>query len=159
MKNFPALDRLEEELEKVMRELRVDVPKELKLAAAHGDLSENSEYDAAKQRQSFLQARASQLTSRVEALSSLKLDDLPRDAVAFGSKVTLEDQDTGEEIVYELVTPEEVDPRNGKISVGSPIGKALLGKADDDEVSINLPTGVKEYVVIKIVTLHELLGE
>jgi transcription elongation factor GreA len=159
MKNFPALDRLEEELEKVMRELRVDVPKELKLAAAHGDLSENSEYDAAKQRQSFLQARASQLTSRVEALSSLKLDDLPKDAVAFGSKVTLEDQDTGEELVYELVTPEEVDPRNGKISVGSPIGKALLGKADDDEVSINLPTGVKEYVVIKIVTLHELLGE
>ncbi len=159
MKNFPALERLEEELKKVTRELRVDVPRELKLAAAHGDLSENSEYDAAKQRQSFLQARVSQLTNRVEALSSLKLDDLPRDAVAFGSKVTLEDQDSGEEVVYELVTPEEVDPRNGKISVGSPIGKALLGKADDDEVSINLPTGVKEYVVIKIETLHELLGE
>ncbi len=159
MKKFPALERLEEELKKVTRELRVDVPKELKTAAAHGDLSENSEYDAAKQRQSFLQARVSQLTNRVEALSSLKLDDLPRDAVAFGSKVSLEDQDTGEEVVYELVTPEEVDPRNGKISVGSPIGKALLGKAADDEVSINLPAGVKEYVVIKIETLHELLGE
>ncbi len=159
MKKIPALERLEEELKKVTRELRVDVPKELKTAAAHGDLSENSEYDAAKQRQSFLQARVSQLTNRVEALSSLKLDDLPRDAVAFGSKVSLEDQDSGEEVVYELVTPEEVDPRNGKISVGSPIGKALLGKAADDEVSINLPTGVKEYVVIKIETLHELLGE
>ena len=159
MKKFPALERLEEELKKATRELRVDVPKELKTAAAHGDLSENSEYDAAKQRQSFLQARVSQLTNRVEALSSLKLDDLPRDAVAFGSKVHLEDQDSGEELVYELVTPEEVDPRNGKISVGSPIGTALLGKKADDEVSINLPTGVKEYVVIKIETLHELLGE
>ncbi len=159
MKNFPALERLEEELKKVLKELRVDVPKELKTAAAHGDLSENSEYDAAKQRQSFLQARASQLTNRVEALSSLKLDDLPRDAVAFGSKIYLEDQDTGDEVVYELVTPEEVDPRNGKISVGSPIGKALLGKGVDDDVSINLPTGIKEYAVIKIETLHELLGE
>ena len=106
----------------------MDVPRELKLAAAHGDLSENSEYDAAKQRQSFLQARVSQLTNRVEALASLKLDDLPRDAVAFGSKVYLEDLDTGDEVVYELVTPEEVDPRNGKISVGSPIGKAFLAR-------------------------------
>jgi transcription elongation factor GreA len=159
MKNFPALERLEEELKKVMRELRVDVPRELKLAAAHGDLSENSEYDAAKQRQSFLQARASQLAIRVEALSSLKLDDLPGDAVAFGSKVYLEDLDTGDEVTYELVTPEEVDPRNGKISVGSPIGKALLNKAADDEIRINLPTGVKEYSIIKIETLHELLGE
>lgn len=159
MKNFPALERLEAELEKVTRELRVDVPRELKLAAAHGDLSENSEYDAAKQRQSFLQARVSQLAKRVEALSSLKLDDLPRDAVAFGSKVTLEDQDTGDEVVYELVTPEEVDPRNGKISVGSPIGNALLNKSVDDDVTINLPTGVKEYAVLKIQTLHELLED
>jgi transcription elongation factor GreA len=159
MKNFPALDRLEEELKKVTRELRVDVPRELKLAAAHGDLSENSEYDAAKQRQSFLQARVSQLTLRVEALASLKLDDLPKDAVAFGSKVYLEDQDTGDEVTYELVTPEEVDPRNGKISVGSPIGKALLNKVADDDVSINLPTGVKEYSITKIETLHDLLDE
>ena len=99
------------------------------------------------------------MATRVEALSSLKLDDLPRDAVAFGSRVHLEDLDTGDEVVYELVTPEEVDPRNGKISVGSPIGNALLNKAVDDDVVINLPTGTKEYAVLKIVTLHELLGE
>lgn len=159
MKKFPALERLEAELEKVTRELRVDVPRELKLAADHGDLSENSEYDAAKQRQSFLQARAAQLTRRVEALSSLKLDDLPRDAVAFGSRVHLEDLDTGTEVVYELVTPEEVDPRNGKISVGSPIGNALLNKTVDEEVTINLPTGVKEYAILKIETLHELMED
>jgi len=159
MKNFPALDRLEAELEKVTRELRVDVPRELKLAADHGDLSENSEYDAAKQRQSFLQARAAQLTKRIEALSSLKLDDLPRDAVAFGSRVHLEDLDTGTKVIYELVTPEEVDPRNGKISVGSPIGNALLNKAVDEEITINLPTGVKEYAILKIETLHELLED
>ncbi len=157
MLKLPALERLEEEFEKVSRELRVDVPRDLKTAAAHGDLSENSEYDAAKQRQSFLQARASQLSSRIEALSSLKLDDIPRDSIAFGARVTLEDQDTGEVVTYELVTPEEVDPRNGKISVNSPIGRALLRKEVDDEIVIDLPAGTREFVVTKLLTLHELL--
>lgn len=159
MKKLPVVIKLEENLRHLERELRVDVPKELQKAAAHGDLRENAEYSAAKDRQSFLQSRISQLRARVNSLSTLKLDSLPRDKVAFGAKITLSNLDSGEESVYELVTPEEVDPNEGKISVGSPIGKSLLGKAEGDEVTISLPSGVKEYEVVNLVTLHDILGD
>ncbi len=159
MKKLPVVIQLEEDLRRLERELRVDVPKELQKAAAHGDLRENAEYSAAKERQSFLQSRIAQLRARVNSLSTLKLDSLPRDKVAFGAKVTLDDLNSGEETVYELVTPEEVDPKEGKISVSSPIGKSLLGKAEGDEVTISLPSGVKEYEVITIVTLHDILED
>lgn len=157
MHKLPALKQLEEDLKKLEKELRIDLPKELRTAAAHGDFRENAEYHAAKERQTFLQARVAHLHTRINALASIKLDSLPRDKVAFGSKVFLEDLNTGEEIVYELVTPEEVDPRNGKISIASPIGKALLNKEVGDEAAIQLPTGKKEYSVNKIITLHEML--
>jgi len=157
LKELPILEKLREELRKTERELRIEVPKELRKAAAHGDLRENSEYDAAKQRQSFLQARAGQLASRIDSLSSLKLNDIPRESVAFGSKVYLEDLNTGGEVVYELVTPEEVDPKNGKISVSSPIGRALLSKGVGDDISISLPSGLKEYAVTNLETLHDLI--
>ncbi|MBI4949620.1 MAG: transcription elongation factor GreA [Deltaproteobacteria bacterium] len=153
---LPIIKQLKDELQKVERELRVDVPKELQKAAAHGDLRENAEYEAAKHRQSFLQARCAHLTTRINTLSSLKLENIPRDAVGFGSRIHLEDQGTGEEVVFELVTPEEVDPRNGKISVSSPIGRALLNKAVGDEVKIELPSGNKEYAVNEVYTLHDL---
>lgn len=156
MHELPIVKQLKEELQKVEKELRIDVPKELRKAAAHGDLRENAEYEAAKQRQSFLQARSAHLSSRINTLSSLKLDLIPRDAVGFGSRVHLEDQNTGDTVVYEIVTPEEVDPRNGKISVNSPIGKALLNKAAGDDITISLPTGVKEYAVTELYTLHDL---
>lgn len=156
MHELPIVKQLKEELQKVEKELRIDVPKELRKAAAHGDLRENAEYEAAKQRQSFLQARSAHLSSRINTLSSLKLELIPRDAVGFGSRVHLEDQNTGDEVVYEIVTPEEVDPRNGKISVNSPIGKALLNKAAGDDITISLPTGVKEYAVTELYTLHDL---
>ncbi len=156
MHELPIVKQLKEELQKVEKELRIDVPKELRKAAAHGDLRENAEYEAAKQRQSFLQARSAHLSSRINTLSSLKLDLIPRDAVGFGSRVHLEDQNTGGTVVYEIVTPEEVDPRNGKISVNSPIGKALLNKAAGDDITISLPTGVKEYAVTELYTLHDL---
>lgn len=156
MHELPIVKQLKDELQKVEKELRIDVPKELQKAAAHGDLRENAEYEAAKHRQSFLQARAAHLTSRINTLSSLKLENIPKDAIGFGSKVHLEDLNTGDEVVYEIVTPEEVDPRNGKISVNSPIGKALLNKAAGDEITIHLPAGVKEYAVTAVYTLHEL---
>lgn len=156
MQELPIVKQLKEELQKVEKELRIDVPKELQKAAAHGDLRENAEYEAAKQRQSFLQARCAHLSARINTLSSLKLENIPRDAAGFGSRIHLEDQSTGDEVVYELVTPEEVDPRNGKISVSSPIGKAILNKAAGDEVTITLPTGVKEYAVTELYTLHDL---
>lgn len=156
MNELPIVKQLKEELQKVEKELRIDVPKELRKAAAHGDLRENAEYEAAKQRQSFLQARSAHLSSRINVLSTLKLELIPTDAVGFGSKVHLEDQNTGEEVVYEIVTPEEVDPRNGKISVNSPIGKAILNKAAGDDITITLPTGVRELSVTEVHTLHDL---
>jgi transcription elongation factor GreA len=140
MLELPIVKQLRDELQKVEKELRIDCPKELQEAAAHGDLSENAEYEAAKHRQSFLQARVAHLNSRITTLVSLKLDNIPRDAVGFGSRVHLEDLDSGIEVVYELVTPEEVDPR----------------KEEGEEVTINLPTGVKEYAVTKLYTLHDL---
>ncbi|MBI3753812.1 MAG: transcription elongation factor GreA [Deltaproteobacteria bacterium] len=157
MHKLPALKQLEDELKKLERELRIELPKELRKAAAHGDFRENAEYHAAKERQSFLQARVAHLRARIDALASIKLDSLPQDKVAFGSRVYLEDLNTGEELVYELVTPEEVDPRNGKISIASPIGKALLNKEVGDEATIQLPTGKKEYSINKLITLHEML--
>lgn len=156
MHELPIVKQLKEELKKVEKELRVDVPKELQKAAAHGDLRENAEYEAAKHRQSFLQARGAHLSARINTLTSLKLEDIPKDSVGFGSKVHLEDLTSGEESVFELVTPEEVDPRNGKISVSSPIGRALLNKHVGDEIVIVLPAGKKEYEVKELFTLHEL---
>lgn len=156
MIELPIVKQLKEELKKVDKELRIDVPKELRKAAAHCDFRENSEYEAAKQRQTFLQARVAHLTTRINMLVSLKLDNIPKDSIGFGSRIHLEDLKSGEQVVYELVTPEEVDARNGKISVSSPIGKALLNKAVGDEVTINLRAVVKEYAVTELYTLHDL---
>jgi len=155
MYKLPVIEKLEEELKIVERELRVDVPQQLKVAAAHGDLSENSEYDAAKERQTYLQARVAQLHGRIESLSMIRLDTLPMDRVGFGSKVTVEDVDTGDVVTYEMVTPDEVDPNNGRISLSSPIGKALLNREIDDEITIQLPTGVREYVITDLLTLPQ----
>ncbi|MBI5562287.1 MAG: transcription elongation factor GreA [Deltaproteobacteria bacterium] len=157
MHELPIIKQLKDELQKVDKELRIDVPKELKKAAAHGDFRENSEYEAAKQRQSFLQARVAHLTARINMLVSLNLDNIPKDAIGFGSRVHLDDVNTGDAVVYELVTPEEVDARNGKISVSSPIGRALLNKAEGDDITINLPGGTKQYTVTEVHTLHDLL--
>ncbi len=158
MKELPALKKLRADFKEIERELRVEVPKELQKAAAHGDLRENSEYDAAKQRQVFLQARAGQLSARINSLANIKLDDIPKGSVSFGSKIYLEDINTGAEVMYELVTPEEVDAKIGKISVSSPIGNALLNKIEGDEVSINLPSGLKEYEIVKLETLHDIFA-
>jgi len=156
LKELPIVKELKKELQRLERELRLEVPRELQTAAAHGDFRENSEYDAAKQRQSYLQARSAHLSERINALTSLKLENIPKDAVGFGSRVHLEDINSGEAVVYELVTPEEVDPKNGKISIGSPVGKSVMGKTSGDEVIINLPSGTREYEVTDFQTLHDI---
>ncbi|MEK6531304.1 MAG: transcription elongation factor GreA [Deltaproteobacteria bacterium] len=156
IEELPIVKQLKDELHKVEKELRIDIPRELQKAAAHGDFRENAEYEAAKQRQAYLQARVAHLNARVNTLTSLKLDNIPRHAVGFGSRVHLEDLNTGAEVIYEIVTPEEVDPRNGKLSVNSPIGSALLNKEAGDDVTISLPTGVKEYAITEVHTLHDL---
>ena len=151
--------RLEDEIKKLDYELKVLLPKEILKAREHGDLRENAEYKAAKERQSFLDARIGQLHRRLAALSMMNLDKIPRGKVGLGSTVTLRHTETDEEIVYEIVTPEESDPTIGRISPGSPIGKSLLGHEEGDTLVVRVPSGEKEYEVVRLVTMHDQVGQ
>jgi transcription elongation factor GreA len=156
---LPVLARLKKELADLKYELTVKLPKELQTAAAHGDLSENAEYEAAKSRQDFVRSRIAQLEGRVRELAMYTIASIPRDVVAYGSRVTVEDSDTGEATLYEIVFPEEVDVAKGQISLSSPIGRALLNKTVGDEVEVQTPRGKRTYQIVDLVTLHELQDE
>src|SRR5439155_13961483 len=147
--------RLEDEIKTLDYELKVQLPKEIQKAREHGDLRENAEYKAAKERQTFLQARIGQLRTRLAALSMVNLDRSPRDKVGLGSTVSLRETTTGEEVVYDLVTPEEADPVQGRISPSSPIGKSLLNHEEGDVVEVRVPSGTKEYEITRLVTIHD----
>lgn len=152
---LPIVQKLKKELADLMYELTHKVPKDLHEAASHGDLSENAEYDAAKQRQEFLRARIGQLQARIRELSMYNLQSIPAGVVSYGSKVTIEDLDEGEPQVYEIVFPEEANPANGQISLSSPIGRALMNKNVGDEVEVQTPRGKRTYQIADLVTLHE----
>ena len=147
--------RLDEEIRQLDYELHVTLPKEIQKAREYGDLRENAEYKAAKERQSYLQARLGQLHRRVAALSMINLDRIPRDKVGLGSTVNVRDTGSGEDTVYEIVTPEEADPTVGRISPSSPIGKCLLGHEEGDVVQIRVPSGARELEITKLVTIHD----
>jgi transcription elongation factor GreA len=147
--------KLEEEIRTLEYELKVQLPKEILKAREHGDLRENAEYKAAKERQSFLDARIGQLHRRLAALSLMNLDRIPRDKVGLGSTVTLRHTGNSEQVVYEIVTPEETDPASGRISPSSPIGKCLLNHEEGDTVEVRVPAGSKEYEIVKLVTIHD----
>jgi transcription elongation factor GreA len=147
--------RLDEEIRALDYELKVTLPKEIQRAREYGDLRENAEYKAAKERQTFLQARIGQLHRRLAALSMVNLDRIPQDKVGLGSTVKLKDTTTGEEITYDLVTPEEADPTQGRISPSSPIGKCLLNHEEGETVEVKVPSGRKEYEIIGLVTIHD----
>ena len=151
--------RLQEEIQQLDYELRVHLPKEILKAREHGDLRENAEYKSAKERQSFLQARVAQLHRRLAALNMVNLDRIPRDKVGLGSTVTVKQEDTGEELVYEIVVPEDADPTIGRISPSSPIGKCLLGHEEGDSVEVRVPSGTKAYEITKLLTIHDQAGE
>jgi transcription elongation factor GreA len=151
--------RLEDELKSLDYELKVTLPKEIQKAREYGDLRENAEYKAAKERQVFLSARIGQLHRRMAALSMINLDKIPKGKVGLGSTVTLKQADTGENITYEIVTPEEADPTQGRISPSSPIGSCLLNKEEGDEVTVKVPSGSKEYEVLRLVTIHDVEPE
>lgn len=148
--------RLESELNAIERELRVDLPKEILRAREHGDLSENAEFKAAKERQRYLEGRKAQLQSRLASLSLVNLGKIPRDRVAYGSRVVLYDYDTDEETEYTLVSTEESDISKGLISISSPIGRGLLGKMEGEEVEIVTPSGKKECELRKLTTIHDI---
>ena len=147
--------RLEDEIRVLEHELKVVLPKEIQKAREHGDLRENAEYKAAKDRQSYVDARIGQLRTRLAALSLVNLDRIPRDKVGLGSTVHLRETGSGEEIVYDLVTPEEADPPNGRISPSSPIGKSLLGHEEGDVVEVKAPSGSKEFEITRLITIHD----
>jgi len=158
MAELPVVKRLRKEVETLKRELNVELPKELERARAHGDLSENAEWAMAKQRQEFLRARLNNLEARVAELSMINIESIPRDTVGLGSKVELEELDEGGRAEYEIVVPEEVDGAQNRISLSSPLGKALIGKAGDDDIEVQTPKGKRAYLVRKLVTIHTLLA-
>lgn len=153
---LPVVKRLKKDLQELMHELNVTLPKELQEAAAHGDLSENAEYDAAKSRQELVRARIAQLQGRIRELSLYTLASIPHDVVAYGSRVTVEEEESGESSEYRIVFPEEVDAATGAISLSSPIGRALVNRGVGDEVEVQTPGGKKRYSIVRLVTLHEL---
>lgn len=147
--------KLQDEIATLETELRVELPKEILKARAHGDLSENAEYHAAKERQAYVNARLGQLQARMRVLSMVDITRIPRNKVGLGSKVTVLDTKKEEEITYKLVTSEEADVHKGLISTTSPIGKGLLNKEVGDVVRIQSPGGVKELEILQLTTIHD----
>jgi transcription elongation factor GreA len=158
MAELPVVKRLRKEMENLKRELTVDLPKELERARAHGDLSENAEWAMAKQRQEFLRARMANLEERVAELARINLDSIPRDTVGLGSRVELEDLESGDNTEYEIVVPEEVDGSLNRISLSSPLGRALIGKATNDDIEVQTPRGRRSYLVKRLITIHAILA-
>ncbi len=148
------LKRFEDEIQDLERELKTELPKEIKRARELGDLSENAEYQAAKERQRYVEARIGMLKKRVRELALVNLDKVPRDKVGLGSEVQLL-EDNGEKIVYKLVMPEEADVTAGRISTSSPIGRALLNKEPGDEVTVTTPNGKRQFEIVKLTTVHD----
>lgn len=144
--------RLEEEAKKIEYELRVVLPKEIHTALAHGDISENGEYEAAKERQSTLSARLAQIRKRLADLSRIDVAAIPRDRAGLGSRVTVENVGTGQEVMYTLVIPETADGKKNFVSIASPVGTALLNRKPGDEVTVQAPKGTLEFEVTKVVT-------
>jgi transcription elongation factor GreA len=147
--------KLQDEIAALEYELRNELPKEILKARAHGDLSENAEYHAAKERQAFVNAKLGQLQARLRDVSMVDFSKIPRDRVGLGSKVVVLDLTKDEEYTYNLVTTEEADVANGKISTSSPIGRGLLGKRVGDTVKINIPDGTREMEILRLTTIHD----
>ena len=150
--------KLQEEITALENELRIELPKAILTARAHGDLSENAEYHAAKERQGFVNARLNQLKGRLREISMIDMSTIPRDRVGLGSTVVVLDIDKEERIRYKLVTSEDVDVSKGLISTSSPIGRGLLGKQVGDSVKIQIPGGSREMEIIELFTIHQEQG-
>lgn len=147
--------KLEEEIQTLERELRDELPKALKTAAALGDLSENADYSAARERQDFVRVRLGQLKQRVADLSLINFDKIPRDRISLGSTVQLLDVDKDEKITYKLVTSEDANVTNGLISTTSPIGRSLLNKREGDTVEVKIPSGMRTFEILSFTTMHD----
>ena len=143
-------EALKKELENLKRVERPQNIKAIEEARAHGDLSENAEFDAAKDRQGFIEGRIGELGFKLANADVIDPGELPKDRAVFGTKVLLENIDTGEEVEYQLVGPDESDIGNGRISVSSPLGRAILGKKPGDELTLEVPGGKRVYELVDI---------
>lgn len=150
-------EKIENEIEKLTHELTVDLPERIKIAMEHGDLRENSEYKAAKDRQSFVEARLNHLTSRMTELSRIDVNEMAYDRVGFGSKVKIRDLDMDEDFTFTITAGDFIDLDAGQVSLASPIGQGLLGAAAGEEVTIELPRGERRYKVLELKTLPQQL--
>jgi transcription elongation factor GreA len=147
------IKKFEDEIHALNHELKLELPKEIKRARELGDLRENAEYHAAKERQRLVEARISMLQARVAQIAMLNVDRIPHDRAGFGS--TLHVVENGSRQVFQLVMPEDADAEKGMISTTSPIGKALLNKEAGDEVSVTTPGGKREFEIVKLITIHD----
>lgn len=147
--------KLQDEINALDHELNVDLPKEIAVARAHGDLSENAEYKYAKERQGYVSARLGQLKKRLGDIGMLNLNNIPKDRAGYGSRVWVKDIQRAAKLEYKLVTSEEADAEKGFISTTSPIGKALLGRRVGDEVEVITPAGMKNFELVRLRTIHE----
>lgn len=147
--------KIQEELRQLEVELRTEIPQELKKAVAMGDLSENAEYEAARNRQDYVRARIAGLRKRLGDISMIDVSRLPHDRVGYGSTVVLYDLDSGDEVTYRLVMAEDSDIAQHKISTTSPIGRGLMGRAEGDETEITTPNGKRRFEVVKLTTIHD----
>jgi transcription elongation factor GreA len=147
--------RLVEEIQSLERELREELPRALKTAASLGDLSENADYQAARERQDFVRVRLGQLKQRLSELAMVNFDKIPRDRISLGSKVELLDVDKDEKITYKLVTSEDANVAQGLISTTSPIGRSLLNKREGDTVEVKIPSGTRTFEVLSFTTMHD----
>ena len=147
--------KLEEEVQSLEKELREELPKALKIAASLGDLSENADYQAARERQDFVRVRLGQLKQRLADLSLINFDKIPRDRISLGSKVVLLDLDKNEEVTYKLVTSEDTNVAAGLISTTSPIGRSLLNKREGATVEVKIPSGTRTFEIISFTTMYD----
>jgi transcription elongation factor GreA len=147
------LKKFEDEIQQLEKELKTELPQEIRRARELGDLRENAEYHAAKERQRLVEVRISLLKKRVSDIHLMNLDRVPRDRVGFGSTVHLKDAQ-GSATTYQLVMPEDADVEQGLISTASPIGRALLNKEEGDEVVVTTPNGRRQFEIVKLLTMH-----
>jgi transcription elongation factor GreA len=148
------LKRFEEEVAVLERELKMELPKEIQRARELGDLRENAEYQAAKERQTLVQARIGMLRRRMNEIAMMNMEKIPHGKAGFGSTVTLRES-TGQEVVFQLVMPEDADGEKGLISTSSPIGRAILNHEEGDEIAVTTPAGARSFEILKLVTIHD----
>jgi transcription elongation factor GreA len=151
-----VLAKLETDLRNLKQALLIDIPKEIASAASQGDLSENAEYEQALAKRDMYQSKVVSMEKRIAEVATLDITRLPKDRVAYGSKVTLLDLDTESQVTYHLVLPEELGVNKDQLSINSPIGLALVGMEEGAEVRVRIPAGTKRYEVLTLITIHQL---